>query len=59
MRKDEVLLLDILLAARRIREHISKLTREEFRANKMASDAVERLCSPDRITVTRDKAPSP
>ena len=42
MRRDELLLLDMLNATSRIREHLSGLSREEFIASHMATDAVER-----------------
>ncbi|MCB9450286.1 MAG: DUF86 domain-containing protein [Anaerolineaceae bacterium] len=42
MRHDQVLLLDMLLAARDIREFTAGLSEEAFRANRMAQSAVIR-----------------
>lgn len=41
MRRDDGILLDILIAARRARHYISGMTREEFEQSPLHQDAVE------------------
>lgn len=41
MKRDEGILLDILIAARRARQYVSGMTREEFEQSPLHQDAVE------------------